>query len=129
MMIQNSYYNFSNISYCVFSFQWNLNHLNQTSQSNIMIVLSENTFENHDFEFVLMTDLLSDASLKFWPFQVQKVFLWYYNMSSLQCHGSDKNLMCQVKVMITFPILANFCPFLERKFLWHAKYPIFMIRL
>jgi hypothetical protein len=52
----------------VFSFQRFLNQLNRTSQSKVMIVLSEHTFETLIWSYVLLADLPFDVSLQFHPF-------------------------------------------------------------
>jgi hypothetical protein len=47
-------------------------------------------------------------------------------MDSLQCHRSDKNWMCQVKVRVTFPNFADFWPFQESELVHNATCPIFL---
>jgi len=50
-------------------------------------------------------------------------------MSSLQFHRSDRNWVCQIKVMATFSKIAKFCPILEIELVKNATHPIFDIWL
>jgi hypothetical protein len=64
-MISHSYDYFYNVFSHVSSFQLLLNHLNQTSQSKVVIILNEHTFKNLDLEIVFLADLSPSVSMKF----------------------------------------------------------------